>query len=235
MASNGGFCPSALVAEAVRAAVQAGAPRRTVAATAAAVTTSVLAAMRGCVGASGSASAETPSASRRRRIKRKMKAAREAAASASQPQSDRAGAGLDGDVGSHQEEPPVPAVAEVPRPVSEQPPLTQPGQENLPRTTCTHCGAEFPSRRKLFEHLRDSGHDKLVDTRSIACSASDSGISASPADVLGGTAHISGEGQVHPVQPASAQRGGQHTAPDQPSRQPPPRGSGPEKRKNPLR
>ena len=142
MESNGGLGASALLAEAIRAAVHAGAPRRTVAATAAAVT-SVLVAMCGRDGASGDASATSkPSASRRRRLKRQKKAAREAAASASQLQPDRTGAGLDGDLGRHQEEPPVPAVTEAPRPAAEQPPPTQPGPVSIA------CSASDPPKSR---------------------------------------------------------------------------------------
>ena len=81
MASDGGFVAASLVDVAVRAAVLAGAPRRTVAATAAAVATAVMVAMRLGAGAGGGAAA-APTASQLRRRKRKTKVAREGAVSA---------------------------------------------------------------------------------------------------------------------------------------------------------
>ena len=77
MASDGGFAAASLLEVAVRAAVQAGAPRRTVAATAAAVASVVMAGQRSGDGDRGGASAP-PSASQRRRNKRKKKAAKAA-------------------------------------------------------------------------------------------------------------------------------------------------------------
>ena len=74
MASDGGFVAASLVDVAVRAAVLAGAPRRTVAATAAAVATAVMVALRLGAGAGGGAAAAPPSASQARRAKRKKKA-----------------------------------------------------------------------------------------------------------------------------------------------------------------
>ena len=73
MASDGGL-PAALsiVDVAVRAAVLSGAPRRTVAATAAAVASVVMVELRGRVGARGDAIA-TLSASQKRRLKHKKK------------------------------------------------------------------------------------------------------------------------------------------------------------------
>ena len=91
MAPDGGFVAASLVDVAVRAAVLAGAPRRTVAATAAAVATAVMVALRLGAGAGGGAAAALPSASQARRAKRKKKAGREAAAAAArQPQEEEA-------------------------------------------------------------------------------------------------------------------------------------------------
>ena len=87
MASDGGAFAASLVDVAVRAAVQAGAPRRTVAATAAAVATAVMVAWRAGAGASGGAAA-APTASQLRRSKRKKKDAREALAAASRQPHD---------------------------------------------------------------------------------------------------------------------------------------------------
>ena len=84
MVSNGGPLAPSLLNVAMKAAVQAGAPRRTVAATAAAVA-SVILASGGGAGASGDA-AEPMSTSQQRRAKRKKataKAAKEAAATES--------------------------------------------------------------------------------------------------------------------------------------------------------
>ena len=77
MASDGGSVSASLLDVAVRAAVLAGAPRRTVAATAAAVATAVMVAMRNGAGVGGGA-ADIPTASQLRRTKRKKKVAREA-------------------------------------------------------------------------------------------------------------------------------------------------------------
>jgi len=79
MVSDGGSSASSLLEVAVRAAVQAGAPRRTVAATAAAVASAVMMAQRGDARTGDDASVKM-TASKRRRTKRKKKAAREAAA-----------------------------------------------------------------------------------------------------------------------------------------------------------
>ena len=181
MASDGGAFAASLVDVAVRAAVQAGAPRRTVAATAAAVATAVMVAMRNGAGVGGVAAA-TPTSSQVRRNKRKRKVAREAQAAASRQPHDMDAAEAKVHAGARenfilvaqetaldiasQRPPPLPAVAEP-----------------LPRNMCQHCGQSFGSRNGLFRHLEDSGHGKS-SAPSVSDSASGSGFSANLDDAF---------------------------------------------------
>mmetsp|Transcript_111866 Transcript_111866/g.197371 ORF Transcript_111866/g.197371 Transcript_111866/m.197371 type:complete len:249 (-) Transcript_111866:69-815(-) len=179
MASNSGLPAAAsLVDVAVRAAVLSGAPRRTVAATAAAVASVVMVELRGGAGDSGAAKAP-PSASRRRRIKRKKKAEREKLATLSQPARteevvdhgrESGGAAADG--------PASLPVAPVFSQSTGHPPLLVPIAEDMSPNTCQYCRQAFPSRNKLFDHLKESGHSKFFAPRSAGDSTSVSGLSA---------------------------------------------------------
>mmetsp|Transcript_77040 Transcript_77040/g.133306 ORF Transcript_77040/g.133306 Transcript_77040/m.133306 type:complete len:196 (+) Transcript_77040:78-665(+) len=112
MASDGGL-PAAmsLVDVAVRAAVLAGAPRRTVAATAAAVASVVMAELRGVASARGETSCP-PSVSKRRRMKRKKQAEKKklaTSASLHQPALSDGAAGCNEDSGEVLVSAPAPA------------------------------------------------------------------------------------------------------------------------------
>ena len=177
MASNSGSSAASLLDVAIRAAVQSGAPRRTVAATAAAVASVVMVELRGDAGARGSAVAL--SASQKRRIKRKKKAEKEKLATSSQslPNEEEAshGAGL----GEASAVSPASApVAPILSPTSGHPPLLPPIAEDMPPNSCQHCGQTFESRNKLFIHLKESGHSQFYAPRSAGDSASVSGLSA---------------------------------------------------------
>ena len=170
MASDGGPFAASLVDVAVRAAVLAGAPRRTVAATAAAVAPAVMVAWRAGAGASGGAAA-APTASQLRRSKRKKKIAREALAAASQQPHDmevdetkvHSGAC---DISSPLAQATALDIAATPLPAL---------AEHLPPSLCQHCGQSFSSRNGLFKHLKASGHGNFF-APSTSDSASGSGL-----------------------------------------------------------
>ena len=178
MASDGGFAAASLVDVAVRAAVQAGAPRRTVAATAAAVASVVMMELRGSAGASGRASAPPPSASKRRRIKRKKKAEKEKLAASSRPAPSADEASSGGGPGGAPAGELASAAPVLSSTAAEHPPVLKPIDEKPARLTCQHCGETFASRNKLFDHLESSGHSKFFAPRSAGDSASISGLSA---------------------------------------------------------
>ena len=167
MASDGGSLAASLVDVAVRAAVLAGAPRRTVAATAAAVATAVMVAMRNGAGVGGGAAA-TPTASQLRRIKRKKKVAREAHAAASRQPHDMEAAETKDHFGACENSTPLAQATALDIALQRPPPLPTVA-EHLPRNMCQHCGQSFGSRNGFFKHLEDSGHGK-----SSAPSVSDS-------------------------------------------------------------
>ena len=179
MASNSGLPAAAsLVDVAVRAAVLSGAPRRTVAATAAAVASVVMVELRGGIVDRGAAKTP-PTASQRRRTKRKKKAEKEKLAASSQPLPTA-------DEASHGREPGGAAadtlaftpVAPVLGSTAGHPPLLALSTEDVPPTTCQHCGQTFASRNKLFDHLKQTGHSQFFAPRSAGDSASVSGLSA---------------------------------------------------------
>ena len=169
MASDGGPFAASLVDVAVRAAVLAGAPRRTVAATAAAVASAVMVAMRTGAGAGGGAAA-APTASQLRRSKRKKKVAREALAAASRQPHDVEVAETMVHSGADLSTPLAQAtaldIAATPLPAL---------AEHLPPSLCQHCGQSFSSRNGLFKHLKASGHGKFF-APSTSDSASGSGL-----------------------------------------------------------
>lgn len=177
MASNNGSSAASLLDVAIRAAVQSGAPRRTVAATAAAVASVVMVELRGDAGARGGATAL--SASQKRRIKRKMKAEKEKVANSSQSLPNEkevnhgAGPG-DASAVSSASGPVAPTLSTA----CGHPPLLAPIAEDTPPTSCQHCGQTFDSRNKLFIHLKESGHSKFYAPRSAGDSASISELSA---------------------------------------------------------
>ena len=174
------FAAASLVDVAVRAAVAAGAPRRTVASTAAAVASVVMAEMRG--GAAARGRATSLSASQKRRIKRKKKAEKDKmAVSSLQPHLIVGEAGR-GDVsgGDLIHATSLPA-ALAPDSVVVQPPLPLPTSGGIPRFTCQHCKQAFASRNVLFKHLKESGHSQFF-LPSTADSESVSGLSAGSLD-----------------------------------------------------
>ena len=175
MASDGGSLAASLVDVAVRAAVLAGAPRRTVAATAAAVATAVMMAMRNGVGVGGGAAA-TPTASQLRRIKRKKKVAREAHAAASRQPHDMDTAEMKDHFGASEKSTPLAQATALDIALQRPPPLPTVA-EHLPRNLCQHCGQSFASRNGLLRHLEDSGHGKCF-APSVTDSTSGSGFLA---------------------------------------------------------
>ena len=175
MASDGGAFAASLVDVAVRAAVQAGAPRRTVAATAAAVATAVMVAWRAGAGASGGAAA-APTASQLRRSKRKKKIAREALAAASQQPHVLEVAETEAHSGASALSTPLAQATALDIALQRPPPLPALA-EHQPPTMCQHCGQSFSSRNGLFKHLQASGHGKFFAS-STTDSASGSGPSA---------------------------------------------------------
>lgn len=156
MVSNGGPLAASLLDVAIKAAVQAGAPRRTVAATAAAVTSVILAG--GSVnGASGEAT-EFLSTSQQRRAKRKKataKAAKEAAAAESY--------GKEPDVGATVTQLGSASGLSASAVLASDLTAGLPDPAPMPRNRCSYCAAEFASRNQLFKHLKDSGHSKFYD------------------------------------------------------------------------
>ena len=181
MASDGGSLAASLVDVAVRAAVLAGAPRRTVAATAAAVATAVMVAMRNGAGVGGVAAA-TPTSSQVRRNKRKRKVAREAQAAASRQPHDMDAAEAKVPAGAR-ETSTLAAQATAFDIALQRPPPLPTVAEHLPRNLCQHCGQSFASRNGLFRHLEDSGHGEFF-APSITDSASGSGLPANLDDAF---------------------------------------------------
>ena len=170
MASDGGPFAASLVDVAVRAAVLAGAPRRTVAATAAAVASAVMVAMRTGAGAGGGAAA-APTASQLRRSKRKKKVAREALAAASRQPHDVEVAETMVHSGASDLSTPLAQATALDIAATPLPALA----EHLPPSLCQHCGQSFSSRNGLFKHLKASGHGKFF-APSTSDSASGSGL-----------------------------------------------------------
>ena len=181
MASDGGAFAASLVDVAVRAAVQAGAPRRTVAATAAAVASAVMVAWRAGAGASGGAAA-APTASQLRRSKRKKKIAREALAAASQQPHDMEVDETKVHSGACDISSPLAQATALDFALLRTPPLPA-LDEHLPPYMCQHCGQSFASRNGLFKHLRASGHGKLFAS-STTDSTSSSGSRRGPDDAF---------------------------------------------------
>lgn len=125
MVYNGGSSASSLfvaIDVAVKAAVQSGAPRRTVAATAAAVTQVVIAQLHGDADRTSGRADAAPSVSQRRRMKRKRAAERKKLASSSSVPQPLAS--VDGTAGEHEvvREDHVAAPAPVPLSTAAQPP-----------------------------------------------------------------------------------------------------------------
>ena len=138
---------ASLLDVAIRALVQSGAPRRTIAATAAAMASVLLADMRGGAHVRGGASAP-PSAAQQRRKKRKLKAAKEIATlDPGLPCSGDVGAPRTG-LGEDLSAEPTSAVA------------SDFSGEVKPPLRCVHCGLDFLSRNALFGHLQ-SVHAEL--------------------------------------------------------------------------
>ena len=161
--------PSALSAAAslldvaIRALVQSGAPRRTVAAIAAAMTSVLLADARGGTVRGGAAA--PPSAAQQRRTTRKKKAAKEKAVLV--PALPRTGD--DGVQGTGHGEgltaEPTSAVASDLRGADGPPPLVPP--DVTPHYRCVQCSQDFASRNALFRHLRQSGHAEFPAPSSL--------------------------------------------------------------------
>ena len=132
---------ASLLDVAIRALVQSGAPRRTVAATAAAMTSVLLADMRGGANVRGGATAQ-PSAAQQRRTKRKVKAAKERAELVpGLPSSGDVGVPGTG-LGEGFTVEPMSAVA------------SDFSGEVMPPLRCLHCSLDFHSRNALFGHLQ---------------------------------------------------------------------------------
>ena len=165
---------SSLLDVAIRALVQSGAPRRTVAATAAAMTSVLLADVRGGATVRGGAAAP-PSAAQQRRTKRKQKAAKEKAVLVP----DLPCTGDGGDQGTGHGEgrttEPTSAVASDLREADGPPILAL--ADVMPQHRCEHCSQDFYSRNALFRHLRQSGHAEFFAPSSLDDADSDSGLS----------------------------------------------------------
>ena len=169
---------ASLLDVAIRALVQSGAPRRTIAATAAAMASVLLADMRGGAHVRGGASAP-PSAAQQRRKKRKVKAAKEKAVLV--PAIPRSGD--DGDQGTGLGEgltaEPTSAVASDLIVADGLSPLAPP--DVTPHYRCVQCSQNFVSRNSLFRHLRQSGHAEFSAPSSLVDTDSASGILSPPA------------------------------------------------------
>ena len=160
MASNGGlpFAAASLLDVAVRAAVSAGAPRRTVAAIAAAVASVVMADLRSSASASGGAS-DPPSASKRRRQKRKKQAEKKRLATpASAPECDDGAAGRDEGSG----ETPVSKPAQAPAlPAAAAPLVAVTGGEENEQSSSeradSYAASLVPANRSDGENKRPPG------------------------------------------------------------------------------
>ena len=155
---------ASLLDVAIRALVQSGAPRRTVAATIAAMTSVLLADERGGTGRGGAAA--PPTAAQQRRTKRKQKAAKERVLVPGLP---RSGDGGDQDpgLGEGLTAEPTSAVASD---------LSLHLAAVMPQHRCLHCSQHFDSRNALYRHLRQSGHAESLAPRSLD-GDSDSGLS----------------------------------------------------------
>ena len=169
---------ASLLDVAIRALVQSGAPRRTIAATAAAMASVLLADMRGGAHVRGGASAP-PSAAQQRRKKRKVKAAKEKAVLV--PAIPRSGD--DGDQGTGLGEgftaEPTSAVASDLIVADGLSPLAPP--DVTPHYRCVQCSQNFVSRNSLFRHLRQSGHAEFSAPSSLDDADSASGVLPLPA------------------------------------------------------
>ena len=169
---------SSLLDVAIRALVQSGAPRRTVAATAAAMTSVLLADVRGGATVRGGAAAP-PTAAQQRRTKRKQKAAKEKAVLVP----DLPSTGDGGDQGTGHGEgrttEPTSAVASDLREADGPPILAL--ADVMPQHRCEHCSQDFCSRNALFRHLRQSGHAEFLAPSSLDDADSASGELPPPA------------------------------------------------------
>ena len=149
--------PSALSAAAslldvaIRALVQSGAPRRTVAATAAAMTSVLLADARGGTVRGGAAA--PPSAAQQRRTKRKQKAAKEKAELVPALPSSGDGGDHGTGHGEGRTTEPMSAVA------------SDFSCEVMPPLRCLHCSQDFHSRNALFGHLQSVHAEFLTPSR----------------------------------------------------------------------
>ena len=144
---------SSLLDVAIRALVQSGAPRRTVAAIAAAMTSVLLADVRGGASVRGGATAP-PSAAQQRRTKRKQKAAKEKAVLV--PDLPSSGDGGDHGAGHGEGRTKMPSSA-------------------MASDLSLHLAAVMPQHRCL--HLRQSGHAEFLAPSSLDGANSDSGLS----------------------------------------------------------
>ena len=131
---------ASLLDVAIRALVQSGAPRRTVAATAAAMTSVLLADARGGTVRGGAAA--PPSAAQQRRTKRKQKAAKEKAELVPALPSSGDGGDHGTGHGEGRTTEPMSAVA------------SDFSGEVMPPLRCLHCSQDFHSRNALFGHLQ---------------------------------------------------------------------------------
>ena len=154
---------ASLLDVAIRALVQSGAPRRTVAATAAAMTSVLLADARGGTGRGGAAA--PPTAAQQRRTKRKQKAAKERAVLVPGLPSSGDGGDQGPGLGEGLTAEPTSAVA----------------ADGTPQLQCTKCNQDFPSRNALYRHLRQSGHAEFSALRSLDDADSASGVLTPPA------------------------------------------------------
>ena len=157
---------ASLLDVAIRALVQSGAPRRTVAATAAAMTSVLLADARGGTGRGGAAA--PPTAAQQRRTKRKQKAAKERAVLVPGLPCSGDGGDQDPGLGEGLTAEPTSAVASD---------LSLHPAAVMPQHRCLHCSQLFDSRIALRRHLRQSGHAESLSPSSFDGAHSDSGSS----------------------------------------------------------
>ena len=157
---------SSLFDVAIRALVQSGAPRRTVAATAAAMTSVLLADVRGGACVRGGAAAP-PTAAQQRRTKRKQKAAKENAVLVPDLPSTCDGGDQGTGHGEGRTTKPTSAVAsDFSLDLADGPPFLALA-EVMPQHRCLHCSQDFASRNALFRHLRQSGHAEFFAPSSL--------------------------------------------------------------------
>ena len=157
---------ASLLDVAIRALVQSGAPRRTVAATIAAMTSVLLADERGGTGRGGAAA--PPTAAQQRRTKRKQKAAKERAVLVPGLPCSGDGGDQDPGLGEGFTAEPTSAVASD---------LSLHPAAVMPQHRCLHCSQLFDSRIALRRHLRQSGHAESLSPSSFDGAHSDSGLS----------------------------------------------------------